>query len=536
MGWFSKAYEAFLRPALRFRWVTVFGAAAVFFATMQLYPKLKTELIPSLSEGEFFFEVVMPEGTSLPATDRIITQMEEIAQNNDAIAMIYSSVGTRSVSGGLSLQTKDENLGQLNVIMANRGDDILEADTANVLRDAFQDIPSLDAKLGRPSFFSLKTPVEVIFFGEDLNQLKEYTLGLKNKLAEIPGLVDVRASLESGNPELNVVFDRERLARLGLTIRDVSETLNSRVNGTVASKFKESDRQIDIRLRNQESDRDSVTDIENLVVAHKDGMPITLKAVAKVGAARGPSEIHRISQSRAAILSGDLKGRGLGAVMADIQVVIDQNPPPAGITAEMGGQSEEMQASFKSMAFAIGLAIFLVYLVMAATFENLIHPFIILFTIPFALVGAILGLYFAGLSVSIIALIGTIFLVGVVVNNAIVLVDAINRARHDGMEKLEAVVFASKLRLRPILMTTLTTVLGLLPMAIGFGEGSELRTPLAVVVSMGLFISTVLTLIVIPAAYMVVPSKVTTIQEEEELEAEVAEAIRREGHLAEDAP
>ena len=530
LGWFSRAYEALLRGALRWRWVTVLLAFGIFGYILTWVPRLGAELIPPLTEGEFYFEGSMPEGTSLPATDRVIRQMEEIAAGHPEVARVYSAVGSRSVAGGLSLKTKDENLGQINIVLENRSDEALEARVANELRQQYEKIPNLDAKLGRPSFFSLKTPVEVIFFGEDLEQLKTYTLALKTQMAKIPGLTDVRASLEAGNPELNVVFDRERLARLGLTIREVSETLHNRVNGTVVSQFKEDDRQIDIRLRNREVDRDSVGDIENIVVAQQEGRPITLKAVASMVPARGPSEIHRIKQSRAAILSGDLKGRSLGAVMADVEVVLAENPPPVGILPELGGQNQEMDASFESMMFAMGLAIFLVYLVMAATFENLIHPFIILFTIPLALVGVIVGMVASGLTISIIALIGVIFLVGVVVNNAIVLVDAINQARHAGMAKLEAVVHAGLIRLRPILMTTLTTVLGLLPMAIGFGEGSELRTPLAIVVSWGLSISTLLTLVVIPAVYMIVPSGVRTIAEEEAFEAKVAEAYQRESH------
>jgi len=528
LGFFSRSYEGLLRGALRFRWVTVLLAALIFAASLQLYPKLGRELIPALTEGEFYFEVSMPEGTALPTTDEVIEKMEKLALADEAVALVYASVGSRTVSGGLSLKTKDENLGQVNVVLENRGDDALEHQVSDRLRTAFSSFPNLDAKLGRPSFFSLKTPIEMLFYGEDLELLKNYTLSLKPKLAEIQGLVDVRASLEDGNPELNVSFDRERLAYLGLTIRDVSETLHDRIEGTVVSRYKEADRLIDIRLRNREVDRDSIGDIENMVVAERNGQPITLKTVALMDSARGPAEIHRIKQARVAILSGDVSGRGLAAVMAEMERVVAENPPPQGIVAEIGGQNEEMKESFDSLMFAMGLAVFLVYLVMAATFENLIHPFIILFTIPLALVGMILGLYLSGLSLSIIALIGAIFLAGVVVNNAIVLVDAINQNRHAGLDKLEAIVAASKTRLRPILMTTLTTVLGLLPMAIGFGEGSELRTPLAVVVSTGLVVSTLLTLLVIPAVYMIVPSKVSTIMEEEELENAISAAISKE--------
>jgi HAE1 family hydrophobic/amphiphilic exporter-1 len=251
-----------------------------------------------------------------------------------------------------------------------------------------------------------------------------------------------------------------------------------------------------------------------------------LSAVAELVPARGPAEIHRIQQSRAAIITGEVSGRSLGAVTADLERVVRASSPPSDISWALAGQNEEMNRSFKSLVFALGLAIFLVYLVMAATFENLVHPFVILLTMPLAVVGVVVGLLAGGFTINVISLIGTIFLAGVVVNNAIVLVDAINRYRRLGLDTEEAIVRAGRVRLRPIFMTTLTTVLGLLPLAIGFGEGAELRQPLAVVVSFGLVVSTALTLLVIPAVYAMVPSTVRTRAEEQELDAVVAQAER----------
>jgi len=195
-------------------------------------------------------------------------------------------------------------------------------------------------------------------------------------------------------------------------------------------------------------------------------------------------------------------------VVDDIRAVIDRVPPPYGVMVELGGQSEEMQVSFSSLRFALLLAVFLVYLVMAATFESLLHPFVVLFTIPLALVGAVIGLLVTGTEISVIVLIGSVMLVGIVVNNAIVLIDKVNRLRREGLDRLEALVTACHVRLRPILMTTLTTVLGLTPMALSLGEGAELRAPLAITVSFGLVFSTFLTLVVIPAVYHVVPSRI----------------------------
>jgi HAE1 family hydrophobic/amphiphilic exporter-1 len=508
LGVISRAYDRFLRGALRRRAATLGIAGALFVAALVAGRGIGRELIPAVTEGEFFFEVVLPEGAPLGVTDRVIGEMTHAAMGEASVGRTYATIGSRSVTGGLSLKTKDENLGQLNVVLADRTDQEAEIALAERLRSRFARIPSLIAKLGRPSFFSLKTPIELVFYGDDLAQLQSYTLSLLPHLSEAPGLVDVRASLEAGNPELTVAFDRDRLAAFGLTIEEVSRTLHDRVQGTVASRFKQEDRHIDIRLRNREQDRDSVGDIENLVIAERGGVPVTLSAVADIAPSRGPAEIHRIQQSRAAILSAEIAGRSLGAVVEDLEALVARHPPPRGVAVSMAGQNREMEVSFASLRFALLLAIFLVYLVMAGTFENLLHPFLILFTIPLAIVGVVGGLLVGGHTLNVISFIGVVFLAGIVVNNAIVLVDAINRYRRLGLAKVDAVIRAGNVRLRPILMTTLTTVLGLAPMTFGWGEGAELRAPLAVVVSCGLIVSTLLTLVVIPVVYTIVPSTV----------------------------
>jgi HAE1 family hydrophobic/amphiphilic exporter-1 len=276
----------------------------------------------------------------------------------------------------------------------------------------------------------------------------------------------------------------------------------------VPTRFKETDRQIDVRILNEERMRQSIEDVRRLILPGPDGSSIRLLAVADVRTARGPAEIHRLQQQRAALITANLEGRSLGDAVAAVERELAQVIQGRGLAAEIGGQNREMQVSFESLQFAIALAIFLVYLVMASTFESLIHPFIVLFTIPLALIGVVGALLATGTNITVIVLIGAILLVGIVVNNAIVLIDAINRFRREGMSKLEAVVYAGHVRLRPILMTTLTTILGLIPTAIGWGDGGELRAPLAITVMAGLSTSTFLTLVIIPAVYMVVPSYV----------------------------
>ncbi|MEN8164907.1 MAG: efflux RND transporter permease subunit, partial [Acidobacteriota bacterium] len=514
LGPLSAGYERLLRMALRRRWLTLIVAAVVFGAALFGVGALETELIPEISEGEFYFEATLPEGTTVGATDRTVLAMGEKLIDDDRVSVFYSTAGSRLVSGGLSLSTKAEHYGQVNIVLEDRRDEGVEEAVASALRDHFARIPDLSAKFGKPSYFSLKTPIEIVLFSDDLEILTRYTKRLEGAMGSIDGLVDLRSSLEEGNPEFQIIFDRTRLAALGLDMRTVAETLRDRVLGAVPTRFREEDRQIDIRIRNKEPFRQTFEDVRNLVIEGPDGRQLRLLTVADVVEDRGPAEIHRIQQQRAAVISANLEGRSLGAVVADIRQVLAEQAPPAGVSPELGGQIEEMQVSFDGLRFALILAVFLVYLVMAATFESFVHPLIVLFSVPLALVGVVLGLLVTGTPVSVIVFIGVVMLVGIVVNNAIVLIDTVNQLRRSGLEKLEAVLRGGALRLRPILMTTLTTVLGLVPMALSLGEGAELRAPLAITVSYGLVLSTLLTLVVIPALYMVVPSRVRTAEDE----------------------
>ena len=508
LGRFERAYHGLLLSALRHPLMTLTVGFGLFVVSVVGVRALGTQLLPSLTEGEFYFELKMPEGTSLAATDRQMVAMEAATAARKDVGLYYSTVGTRLVAGGLSLNTKSENVGQLNVVMKNRSDEVSENALMSSLRDEFDSSPGVEVRSGHPTYFSLQTPVEVYLFGEKLEDLREWSLKVAQAMSEVEGLVDVRSSLEAGSPEVEVLFDRDRVASLGLDLQTLSQTLRDRIQGTVPTRFKEGDRQIDIRIRNVEGERRSVDDVRNLILPGPNGKPIRLLTVADVRVGRGPAEIHRVQQQRAAVISAGVKGRSLGSVEKDLRRTLASVQAPIGTSVDLGGQQEEMRASFKSLRFALLLAVFLVYLVMAATFESFLHPFLVLFTIPLALVGVVGGLLLTHTEISVIVLIGAIMLVGIVVNNAIVLIDAVNRRRRAGVAKREAVIQAAHLRLRPILMTTITTVLGLLPMALSFGEGSELRAPLAITVASGLILSTLLTLVVIPAAYVLVPSKV----------------------------
>jgi HAE1 family hydrophobic/amphiphilic exporter-1 len=280
----------------------------------------------------------------------------------------------------------------------------------------------------------------------------------------------------------------------------VSATVQNKVRGTVATRFRDQERHIDIRVMNLEEQRSTLAAVEEIIVAERDGVPIRLASIATFETMVAPAEIHRLGNRRAAIVSANLAGRDLASATAEIREALGGVVLPANMSVELGGQNEELVRSTRSMQMAIALAVFLVYLVMAAQFESLFYPFIIMFTVPLAMMGAVFGLWITRTPLSVVAGIGGIMLAGIVVNNGIILVDRINQLRRQ-LPLFDAVTTSARERFRPIFLTQSTTVLGLLPMALGLGEGAELRAPLAITVIFGLTIATVLTLVVVPVIY-----------------------------------
>ncbi|HQF86473.1 MAG TPA: efflux RND transporter permease subunit [Acidobacteriota bacterium] len=516
----QRAYPNWLRLALDHKVVVIGLTLVVTLAAAGLYTTLGTELIPPLTQGEFTFEIQLPEGTSIEHTDRLMQDVEGRIKQYPEVATVFSSIGG-SNENQFARQVRKENTAAVYLVMKDRLDKAAEARCIDRVRGELDTLPEVSYKFSRPAHFTFKRPIEVEVVTYDLEQLKTLSQRTEGILAGINGLDDIKTTAEMGNPEIHVIFDRERLARLGLDENQVARVIRNKIRGDVATRFKEQDKQIDIMVRANESDRTTVAQVRELVInsaAAADapapaglGVPVKLGAVAEVVMAHGPNEIHHIKSSRAAVLSANLSGRDLGSVSAEINRELRRLAPelPANATVALSGQNEELQTAYRSLLFALGLAAFLVYLVMAAQFESLVHPFIIMFTVPLGAVGAVLGLAFTATPVSVMVFIGIIILVGIVVNNAIVLVDYANQLRAEGLSKREALVAAGQVRLRPILMTTLTTMLGLLPMSLGLGEGAEIRAPMAITVMSGLMFSTLLTLIVIPVVYEAVDRRVT---------------------------
>lgn len=498
-----RAYPPVLRAALDHPFRVGVFAVSLLGGAGYLVPSLGTELVPELIQGEFFVDTELPAGTHLDLNARRMERLEESAAALPGVRTVYASIGTSSQQGGIAGELR-ENIGQLTVLLDPPVDREREEAAIEELRPRLEADPDLRYLFGRPSYFSFRTPVELEIRGFNLTLLERVADEAVERLRTIPGLVDVESSTEGGNPELQIRFDRDRVAALGYTVNQLGNLIRSKVLGEVATDIQREGRSIDIRLRADESYRDSVGDLSNLNIADGGSAAIPLSAVAEVTEVTGPAEIRRADGERVATITANTVDRDLGSIGADIEAQMAEIALPAGFGWRLGGQQEEMDTSFASMRFAIVLAVFMVYLVMASQFESLLHPFVILFAVPFSLIGVILALYLFGVTVSVVVLIGVIMLAGIVVNNAILLLDTTNRLRRGGLEKLAALREAGRVRLRPILMTTSTTVLGLLPMAIGLGEGSELRTPMAIAVIGGLVLSTALTLLVIPALYRVI--------------------------------
>jgi HAE1 family hydrophobic/amphiphilic exporter-1 len=498
-----RPYLFLLRVALKARLVAVAVALICFGGALWLLAGLGAELIPEISQGEFLVDYELPPGTPLEETSVRLAEVEEIIEPLNGVSSYYTIVGSGNQTGVSAVEER-EHIGQtlvrLDEGILHEAEDVV----VDNLRGSIQDIPAVKYKFSRPNLFSFKTPIEVILQGYNLNALKMNAERVKGELEGVEGLRDLKASTEGGNPEVHVRFDRRKLAVYGLNISQAANLVRNKVQGDIATEFNEGDRKIDIRVRVQEPDRRSLENLRNLVLNLPSGGSVYLSTVAEVSLEEGPVEIRRIGPQRAAVISANLVGRDLQSVVLDIRDTLAALQLPSDFSAYVSGQSEEREVAFQSMQFAILLAVFLVYLVMASQFESLVQPFIIMFTIPFGLIGVAAALVLTQQVINVVVLIGAVVLSGIVVNNSIVLIDYTNQLRRQGMSKFEAVQEACAVRIRPILMTTATTVLGLLPMALSWGEGAELRVPLAITVIGGLFVATLLTLVLIPVLYTLI--------------------------------
>jgi HAE1 family hydrophobic/amphiphilic exporter-1 len=499
-------YPVVLAWALSHKKTVVVTAVALFLAAVALVPSLGVELIPQLSQGEFRVEIVLPPGTPLAVTDAAVKSVQEVAGHMGQVLTSFSVAGTGNRMDA-NPEQGGENWGELSVALRPGSTRKDEEAVMSGLRAAMEGMPGVEYKFSRPTLFTFRTPIEIEVAGYELDHLRRVSNEIADQLAASPRFTDVKSTMESGHPEIQIRFDRERAAALGIPVYQIADRVVENVRGEVATRYSWHDRKIDVMVRAREEDRSSVKKIKQLPINPESEHPIPLEAVADIIVDTGPGEIRRMDQERVALVTANLAYGDLGTAAEEINSILDKTQVPPSMGIRLAGQNEEMAMSFKSLQFALLLAIFLVYLVMASQFESFLHPFVILLTIPLAMIGAVFALVVTGSAISVVVFIGAILLAGIVVNNAIVLIDLINQLRARGMAKLDAIMEGGRLRLRPILMTTVTTTLGLLPLALGFGEGSEIRAPMAITVIGGLTVSTLLTLVVIPVVYSALDRK-----------------------------
>ncbi len=493
----ERGYGSLLQGVLRRSGAVVAVAVLLFMGASAASTALGTELIPSLHRGRFTVELTLPVGTPLQVTERVSAALGAQIREHPAVRTTYATVGA---DPRVEMRAdRGEHTAQIRVELAEIRE---EEPVVEALRRSWDGPGQLH--FTRPALFSTATPVEVVLDGDDLEELRRVGDRVVERLGVLPGLADVRSSMAPGHPEVQIVYDRVRLHRLGLDAATVASAVRDAVQGVVATELHLGRERVDVRVQLAEEDRGAVASLRRLAVDPSQRPQVPLEAVASFREAEGPSEIRRVDQRRAVVVSANLTGFDLGGAGEAIEEALRAADLPPAVGWRIAGQAAEMRQALASMGFALGLAVFLVYVIMASTFESFVRPLIILFSVPVAAVGVVPALLVAGKAVSVVVFIGLIVLAGVVVNNAIVLVDAIDRRRAEGLAVREAVMTAARLRLRPIAITTTTTVLGLAPLALGFGAGAELQQPLAVTVIGGLIGSTLLTLVLIPAAYTLV--------------------------------
>lgn len=501
-------YRRLLRWCLSRRAVTVGLVMAMLAGSLALVPAIGAEFIPYMDQGMIIVDIELPRGSRLEETDKVVSQVEQaFSRYEDDIELIYSSIGSSSTDVMGSLGGGSSNRGGLYVTLLPLEE--RDHSTQEVIEGVRQQISAIpgaeisvsasDIGVGMGMF---STPVEITLKGDDLDQLKMLSAEIADLVRGIPGTREVTTSLEEGQSEIQLVVNRDKAGAYGLSAAQIAAAARTAVEGQVATRFRTGSDEIDVRVRLSEGGSKELSEIENMLVASPLGLMVPLGEVAEIRELQAPSTIQRNDQMRVVSITAQLEGRTLAEVMLEAQKTIEEQIVlPPGYTVDYGGQFELMSESFDDLFVALLMAIVLVYMVLAAQYESLLHPFVIMFTLPVTVIGVILALVLTGSTFNIVTFIGIIMLVGIVVNNAIVLVDYINQLRRRGMEREEAILTAGPIRLRPILMTSLTTILAMVPMAVSAGEGAELQASMAVAVIGGLTSSTFLTLFFVPVIY-----------------------------------
>lgn len=501
----EQQYGVLLRWALVHRKVIVFSALGLFVFSALLIRFIGVELMPASDEGEVRADLEMAVGTRLELVDQATRTVEDLIRREvPEVASILTRVG----GGGWG--ARGGHTSQIRVTLVPKKDRRRSSEQiANALRTSLFGLPgvTIRTRAGQGLFLlrmgtSQSDNVNVEIRGYNLETAQGLAAKVSRAVERVPGITDTRISREEGYPEQIIRIDRQKAADLGLTVSHIGNALQTAIGGTYASNYREAGKEYRILVRLSEEDRRDLANLLDLTVTNSRNEPVILRNVVHVRPREGPVRLERKDQERIITVRANFTGRDMGSVIADIRKELRSIPVPKDFTILFGGDYEEQQKAFRELLLGLMLAVFLVYMVMAGQFESFRDPFVVLFSIPMALIGVVLTMILTGTTFSIQAFIGCIMLGGVVVNNAILLVDYTNLLRRrDAMILMEAVCLAGSRRLRPILMTTLTTILGLLPLSFGWGEGGEAQAPLARVVIGGLTSSTLITLVLVPVVY-----------------------------------
>ncbi|MFG6114103.1 efflux RND transporter permease subunit [Halobacillus sp. MO56] len=496
----NDGYQSMLRRVLKWRKTTILVTLLAITGSGFLVPMIGTEFIPPSDQGQIEVSVTTPAGTSLSTTEEVTGKVnEKLKPYEDVIETNYVTIG----GGGFESFSSSANEATYTMQLVGPGD--RERSTSEIMQAIDKDvsgIPGAEISVSEiGAGLGTGAPVQIQLNGPDYDVLSELADQVVYMIEDVDGVHNPESSTNEGRPEMQVQVDRDKAAQYGLSYQQVLSQVELGFNGQVATRYRDGSDEINVRMILPEEERQTIADLEGMTLQTPTGSLIPLASVAELKQVQGPVTLLRENQQRQVNVESEIVGRDLGSVTEDIRQELERLNFPDEYSYEIGGQAQDMQEAFGDLALALVFSIFLVYAVMAVQFENFLFPFIIMFSLPTIIIGVMLGLFTTGLPLSLPAFVGIIMLAGIVVNNAIVLVDYINILRRKGIDRYEAILEAGPSRMRPILMTTLTTVLGMIPLAIGLGQGAEAQQPLAVTIIFGLTISSLFTLLLIPVVY-----------------------------------
>lgn len=503
-GKLEDVYRRFLHYALYHRKMVLLIALGIFVLSGLSVTQLGAEFIPASDAGEINITAKLPDGAKLEETDSIVARVEEKLEGIQEIKSAFVSVGS---GGALSMEGSSSNKGTINVKLVDLKDRSRSVgQVADEIRGLTQDIAGAKFDVTVTDMMSMGTssnPIDIAIKGDDLNELKRIGNDIKEIVASVEGTREVQTSIGEGVPEVQVKVNRANASQYGLTAAQISTALKGTISGTTATTYRYQGNEINVVISGDETLKSSISNLEQTPIPTASGISVPLGEVATITMDRGPTTINRTNQTRNVNVTCQIMNRDVNSITKDIENKLKDYGMPEGYSYKFGGQSEEMMNSFSDLGMAMVLAVILVYMVLASQFESLLHPFTIILSLPMAFSGGLFGLFITGKNISVPAFLGAILLIGIVVSNAIVLVDYINKRRERGEGREEAIENAGPIRLRPILMTSLATVLGLVPMALGIGEGAEMMAPMAIVVVFGMILSTLSTLLLVPVIYTI---------------------------------